>query len=104
MPNMAFALDALYAAGWWPRDGDDCLKGSDGRWHPSPDSILSSFAHQRVDLEISMPLCGHPVTVRWHTPSAGSQTVTARTQTTALLLAFSCAFKADSADLAQTLA
>ena len=100
MPDMAFALDGLYAAGWWPRDGDDCIKSDDGRWFPSPDSILNSFAHRGIDLLISMPLSGHPVTVRWQTPSAGTQTVTARTQSTALLMAFSCAFRVETAELA----
>lgn len=92
MTDMTFALDGLYAAGWWPSDGDDCRLSDDHRWYPSPETILDAFARNGTDLYISMPLIGHPVTVRWQTRQSGSQTVTAQTQTEALLLAFSRSF------------
>lgn len=92
MAELDFALDGLYAAGWWPEDGDDCRQSPDHRWYPSPETILNAFSRQSIDLVISMPLCGHPVTVRWHSVQGGLQTVTARTQTEALILAYTRSF------------
>jgi len=92
MADLDFALDGLYAAGWWPGDGDDCQQSPDQRWYPSPGAILNAFAQQSIDLVISMPLCGHPVTVRWHSTHGGLQTVTARGQTEALILAYTRSF------------
>ena len=94
MTDLAFAIDGLYAAGWWPSDSDDCRLSNDSRWYPSLDSILDTFAGNGIDLIISMPLSGHPVTVGWHTAKSGPQTVTAQTQTEALLLAFSRTYRA----------
>ncbi|MAO21711.1 MAG: hypothetical protein CMJ25_13255 [Phycisphaerae bacterium] len=92
MHDLGFALDGLYAAGWWPSDSDDCRLSEDSRWYPSHNAILSEFTRRGIDLVITMPLSGHPVTVRWSTPQSGAQTVTARTQTEALLLAFARSF------------
>ena len=92
MADLDFALDGLYAAGWWPQDGVDCRQNPDQRWYPSPETILNAFAQQNINLTISMPLCGHPVAVRWHTARSGTQSVMARNQAEALILAYTHAF------------
>ncbi|MFG0245811.1 MAG: hypothetical protein ACF8MF_07165 [Phycisphaerales bacterium JB052] len=102
MHDLGFALDGLYAAGWWPSDSDDCQLSDDSRWYPSHKAILDAFAQQGIDLMITMPLSGHPVTVRWATPESGVQTVTARTQTEALLLAFARSFPRSGQILSHT--
>ena len=50
--DLGFAIDDLYSAGWWPGDGDGCLKSSDGRWYP--DSVSIDRAVERAGLTLAV--------------------------------------------------
>lgn len=101
MTNLAFALDGLYAAGWWPSSGDDCQLSEDQRWYPSPSSVLEFFTRRGTDLEISLRLDVHQAAIRWHTPESGPQSITAATQTEALILAFTDSYRAQCRKVSQ---
>jgi hypothetical protein len=88
MYDLEFAIDGLYAAGWWPADNEDCLQADDARWYPSTHQVHEAFAQSGIDISITMPSCGHPVTVRWSSSGCGHCTVTAQTRCEAMLLAF----------------
>lgn len=89
MPDMAFALDSLYAAGWWPGAGDDCRRAPDDRWYPSVESIRQTIAESGTKIEIVSSHDSHPITVRMRTPRRGVCTITARSLEIAMIMAFS---------------
>ena len=43
MPDLGYALDALYSAGWWPQDSQRCTPSADGRWMPEHKEIIDAF-------------------------------------------------------------
>jgi hypothetical protein len=89
MSEIAFALDGLYAAGWWPSESDPCLQSDDDqRWYPTPSSIRAQLSRCGIDTEVSTPPEGHPTSISWSCPRYGSERVTARTETAAWLLAY----------------
>ncbi len=94
MTEMAFALDGLYAAGWWPSVGDDCRRSADDRWIPSASTIYNAFAAAQIELRIVTPVSGHPITIRWNTPGRGPCTITARDPDVALIMAYTQIFAA----------
>ena len=103
MSELDFALDGLYAAGWWPSESDPCLRSQDDRWYPSLDLIRANFAKSGIELHSRTAPAGHPFSVTWEIPGHGQETVTARTEESALLLAFTELYRVQSgATLAAT--
>jgi hypothetical protein len=88
MLNLGFALDGLYASGWWPANGDRCLQSSDGRWYPGESMILESFASSIARPQIRQAQSSSAVEVIWNSPKRGRQSVHGRSRQEALILAF----------------
>ncbi len=88
MPDLGFALDGLYACGWWPGDGDRCLQYTDGRWYPDESMVLESFAELDTFADIRKPTSSIAVEVVWRSPRRGRQSVLGRSREEALILAF----------------
>ncbi len=88
MPDLDFALDGLYACGWWPKDGDQCLQHTDGRWYPGESMILDSFAELFAVPDIRKSPSSIAVEVVWRSPRRGRQSVLGRSREEALILAF----------------
>lgn len=60
MSELDFALDGLYAAGWWPSEGDHCLQAADNRWYPSQSMVLAYFRQSGIDLRQAACSPGRP--------------------------------------------
>lgn len=88
MSELDFALDGLYAAGWWPSEGDHCLQAADNRWYPSQSMVLAYFRQSGIDLRQAACSPGRPISLSWEMPGCGWETVTAKSHTVAHLLAF----------------
>jgi len=96
MPDLAFALDDLYAAGWWPMPGDDCLKTPSGRWYPTPDLVRSRFRERGIELT---ELNDHSQSVHkliWNCPESGMTAMIARDPQVIAILAFTWLFRFES--------
>jgi len=88
MSDLGFALDGLYACGWWPSESDQCLQHSDGRWYPKESLIESTFAQSSIHLQIHQSPSSSVVEVVWISNSSGRQVVRGRSRDEAFLLAF----------------
>lgn len=88
MSEECFALDGLYAAGWWPSQGDRCTLRDDGRWGPDETLILDAFSASGITLVIRRSLTHRVHQVCWRTPRGGQETVMAKSRQAALTLAF----------------
>ena len=88
MPDLRFALDGLYACGWWPSDGDRCLQHADTRWYPDESMILEYFAESIIHPQIRQSLSSSAVEVFWDSPTRGRCSVHGRTREEAMILAF----------------
>jgi hypothetical protein len=94
MSELDFALDGLYAAGWWPSEGDQCLKSSDHRWYLTPDAVRDAFSHEGIDLLDRSNGSHRHITLTWEIPGHGSETVTAQTESAACLMAYTHLYQA----------
>jgi hypothetical protein len=94
MSELDFALDGLYAAGWWPSESDQCLQSTDQRWYPTPDTIRNAFTHQGIELVDRSNGRNRLITLSWEIPGHGSETVTAQTEPAACLLAYTHLYQA----------
>ncbi len=86
--GLGFAIDGLYACGWWPNNEDQCLQDTDGRWYPGESMIIESFAQSACHPKVRKMDQSHAVEVIWHSPKRGNQSVLGRSKHEALLLAF----------------
>ncbi|MBL4697530.1 MAG: hypothetical protein JKX70_01720 [Phycisphaerales bacterium] len=93
MSDLGFALDGLYASGWWPNDGDRCLQSSDGRWYPSEALMLEFFAQSIIRPTIRQSSVSSAVEVVWSSPKRGRQSVHGRSREEALILAFTSLYQ-----------
>ena len=100
MDELDFAIDGLYAIGWWPADGDCCLRAEDGRWYPSEAIIRGYFAQSLVQLNITDSSSSASVQARWKSLNRASQSVRGRSRQETLLLAFTKFYAETSAALA----
>lgn len=98
MSELDFALDGLYAAGWWPTQSDPCLQSPDQRWYPCPDMIRDHFAGAGIDLVERTRINDRHVTLSWVIPGHGREAVTAQTHDSAYLLAFTHLYKQSKRD------
>lgn len=94
MSELDFALDGLYAAGWWPSQSDHCLRSHDQRWCPSPDAIREAFAKQGADLIDRTDQGDKHHTLAWHVSGHAWETVTAQSESAAYILAFTHLYQA----------
>lgn len=88
MSDLGFALDGLYACGWWPSDGDRCLQNADGRWYPDETMILQFFAQSLIHPQICQSPASGAVEVLWSSFYGGRQSVHGRFRMEALILAY----------------
>jgi hypothetical protein len=95
MSELDFALDGLYAAGWWPSKSDRCLQSQDQRWYPTPQAIHQAFTRAGIDLKTHTTGIGRTISISWAMQGHGSETVIARTEEAALLLAFTHLFQCE---------
>ncbi|MCA9274696.1 MAG: hypothetical protein KDA29_01585 [Phycisphaerales bacterium] len=90
MSEIEFALDGLYAAGWWPLEGDPCLQAEcDRRWYPTIDSIQASLDAIGIHVRIERPAEGHPISILWSSVKYGCERITARSEDAAWLMVYS---------------
>lgn len=88
MQDLGFVLDGLYAAGWWPSEGDRCLQDTDGRWYPDEAMMLESFAQTTSNTHILASEHSASVEIVWSSSDQNRQSVHGRSRTEALILAF----------------
>ncbi len=88
MSDLRFALDDLYASGWWPSDGDRCLQYEDGRWYPDESVILAFFGKSIIHPQFHQSSASASVEVVWSTATRGRQAVRGRSREEALILVF----------------
>jgi len=88
MSELDFALDGLYAAGWWPTQSDTCLRSQDQRWYLSPDAVRDEFGRAGVDLIDRTSSHDRHITLTWRIPGHGWESVTAQTDSAAYILAY----------------
>ena len=88
MSDLEFALDGLYACGWWPSDDDRCLQSGDGRWYPEESLILEAFASSVIKPQINESSSSEAVEVLWSSFKGGRQSVHGRSRSEAMILAF----------------
>lgn|GEM_PF-2999246 len=86
--DLDFALDGLYACGWWPGGGDGCDRAEDGRWYPSEAMVLQSFAAESIGVRVRESLVSDAVEVVWDSRAGGHQVTHGRSRAEALILAF----------------
>ena len=86
--ELSFAIDGLYATGWWPADGDCCLLSTDGRWYPSESMIRGYFTQSLVPCKITDSSESASVEAQWKSLNRASQSVRGRTRQETLILAF----------------
>ena len=86
--GLDFAIDGLYAAGWWPDDSDQCIQAHDGRWYPSESTVQTYFAHAFVRLIIKDSVSLASVQASWKSFCRAPQSVRGRSRQEAVLLAF----------------
>lgn len=88
MSELDFALDGLYAAGWWPTQNDHCLQSPDQRWYPAPDAIRTEFTKQGADLIKRSEQSENHCTLAWHVSGHAWESVTTQTESAAYILAY----------------
>lgn len=90
MSEIEFALDGLYAAGWWPRESDPCVQAAcDQRWYPTIDFIRATLESMGIQIRIERPVEGHPVSIAWSSTRYGCERITARSEDAAWLMVYS---------------
>jgi len=67
--DIAFAIDELYSAGWWPAEGESCVQSADRRWYPDEAASIEAFARAGWLVRFGPSRCGHAVRAAWHAPS-----------------------------------
>lgn len=95
MSDLDFALDGLYAAGWWPAQRDRCLQAPDHRWYPAPETIRAAFADAGIMLMERSGGHEHLLTLSWAIPGHGWESATARSRAAAYLLAYTHLYQAE---------
>lgn len=88
MSELDFVIDGLYACGWWPGQGDGCVRHGDGRWYPSEAMVLQSFAAGAISVRVRGSLVSDAVEVVWDSRAGGHQVTRGRSRDEALILAF----------------
>ncbi len=88
MDGLDFAIDGLYAAGWWPEDSDQCIQAHDGRWYPSESTVQAYFVHAFVQLTIKDSASLASVLASWKSFCRAPQSVRGRSRQEAMFLAF----------------
>lgn len=88
MDELEFAIDGLYASGWWPSDEDCCLQARDGRWFPSESMIQAEFTKEFVNLTISNSAESASVVASWKSLSRAPRSVRGRSRQETLVLAY----------------
>ena len=98
MSELDFALDGLYAAGWWPGESDQCLQSADQRWYPSPEMVRASFCRSGIEIREQSNATDLHVSLTWEIPGHGWEAVTARSEAVALLLAYTHLYQTEARD------
>lgn len=93
MQDLMFALDGLYASGWWPADGDHCLQSQDGRWYPNESMIMSSFAMLILSPRIVTSSRSGAVEIIWTSSRFGQHRIHGRSREEALIIAFTTLYQ-----------
>lgn len=75
--DIAFAVDGLYSAGWWPSDGESCVQSADGRWYPDEAASTEAFARAGWRVQFMASRCGSAVRAVWRAPSGGRGVIVA---------------------------
>ena len=88
MTDLGFAIDGLYASGWWPAESDRCALSQDGRWYPEELLILEQLNAAYIDLMLTESTISSAVEVEWVSPHRGRQSVHGRSKGEALILAY----------------
>ncbi|MDF1808595.1 MAG: hypothetical protein P1U42_02770 [Phycisphaerales bacterium] len=97
MSDLGFAIDDLYASGWWPASGDRCIQYDDGRWYPDESLIGQYFAQSIAHPKIKPTGSSHTVEVHWYSPTSGQHSVLGRSRTEAMILAFTSLYRESQA-------
>jgi len=90
MPGLSFAIDALYAAGWWPVQGHGCVQAPDGRWFPEQDEVMRCFAEAGITPTLRQHGTGRVHELTWDSPRTGRQRVLAGSPEEATIYGFAC--------------
>jgi len=93
MSDLGFAIDDLYASGWWPASSDRCIQFDDGRWYPDESLICQYFAQSIARPKIKPAVSSQTVEVHWYSPASGQQSVLGRSRTEAMILAFTSLYR-----------
>lgn len=75
--DIGFAVDELYSAGWWPAEGESCVRSADRRWYPDESASTEAFARAGWRVQFGPSRCGTAVRASWHAPSGLRGVITA---------------------------
>lgn len=89
MPDLGYALDALYSAGWWPRETQQSIQSSDGRWMPELSEILTAFDEAGYQIRLHEEAGSAHSRVDWAKWGGIQGSAIGRDKTEALLIAYS---------------
>ena len=99
--DLAFAIDELYSAGWWPEPGVSCLQSDDGRWYPDDAVIASEFeqASWRSTMSVAR---GDTIRVTWVGQGGIRGAAIASDQVSASILALAALVRSTRSEAALT--
>ncbi|MCC5824342.1 MAG: hypothetical protein LAT64_13730 [Phycisphaerales bacterium] len=83
-----FAIDELYAAGWWPGDADTCQRGPDGRWFPDEAATRTAFAAHGWKVRYEPGRCSCAVRAVWRAPDGSHGAAIAADAVAARIMAY----------------
>lgn len=83
-----FAIDELYAAGWWPGDADTCERGPDGRWYPDDAATRHAFAAHGWTVRYHTGRAARSVRAEWVAPDGSHGAAIAHDARTARIMAY----------------
>ena len=83
-----FAIDELYAAGWWPGDSDTCERGPSGRWFPDEAATRHAFAARGWTVRYRQCRTASSVRAEWHAPDGTHGAAITHDATAARIMAY----------------
>ncbi|MCA9304861.1 MAG: hypothetical protein KC996_12140 [Phycisphaerales bacterium] len=88
MPDLGYALDALYSAGWWPGETQRCVQAPDGRWMPEHEEILGAFGEAGYQIRLRVSEDFTHSRIEWTRWGGVRGSAIGRGRTEALLIAY----------------
>ncbi len=88
MPDLGYALDALYSIGWWPSDLDLCVHAEDGRWMPVDEHIFGAFRDAGYEVRVLTCQSSNRCRVEWFKHGIVNGSAIGRSPREASLLAY----------------